>query len=755
MKQRHFERIVREISAHQKVLFFALLSFGVGLMIFSKARLIEAQPATASINLTPSVRYQTMGGWEATAQAGELYSPSWNIYKNSLLDSAVGDLGLNRMRLEIVSGVENPTDYFSQWRSGQITESQYNSRRFEIINDNSSSDSINPSGFKWSSLDSTINALILPMRARLQARGESLWVNVNYVDFGPSSFEHKNNPQEYAEFVLATYQHMQGTYGFVPDSWEVVLEPDTSSASWSASQVAQAIKAAGDRLIANGYTPNFVAPATVNASNAPLFIDQIAQTAGAMSYVSEFSYHRYCCASETVLQNISNRAVQFNKRSAMLEWIGADYTTLHEDIKLGRNSSWQQYCLAGPISWGPDNGDRYYIVDDSNVANPALIMGSRTKFIRQYFKYVRAGAVRIEALSNHSNFDPVAFINTDGKYVVVVKTLTGGAINLSGLAPATYGVKYTTANQYDINLPNITVSAGQPLTTTIPDAGVITIYSVVGGPSPTPSPTPAPTSTPAPTATPTTSPTAVPTATPPQSPTPFPTASPTSTPGACIPTLTMTEVFPGSLAAFTSVSAGQNSIIVDVADTGIGLQGLTLISALNADITIPSFPSGTLEPVTMTFAIRDASLPADFTLRASARSSAILITARCAVVLATPTPTPQGTPTPVVTPTPSSGTCTPLLTVTEIFPGSLATFDAIVPGPGSVTVDAVDAGIGLQAYTLVSSGNADVTIPLFPLSTTGPVTATFTVPNAGSPVDFSLRASQRRTAVLIRAQCGN
>lgn len=510
MKQRH-----SEISAHQKALFSALLLFGVGLVIFSKARLIEAQPATANVNLTPSIRYQTMGGWEATAQAGQLYSPSWNIYKNGLLDSAVSDLGLNRMRLEIVSGVENPTDYFSQWRSGQITENQYNSRRFEIINDNSSSDSINPSGFRWSSLDSTINELILPMRSRLQARGESLWLNVNYVDFGSSSFEHKNNPLEYAEFVLATYQHMQAAYGFVPDSWEVVLEPDSSSANWSASQVAQAIKAAGDKLIVNGFTPNFVAPATVNAANAPLFIDQIAQTAGAMSYVGEFSYHRYCCATETVLQNISNRAIQFNKRSAMLEWIGADYTTLHEDLKLGRNSSWQQYCLAGPISWGPDSGDRYYVVDDSNASNPILTMGSRTKFLRQYFKYVRAGAVRIEASSNHPNFDPVAFVNSDGKYVVVVKTLTGGSINLSGLAPAIYGIKYTTANQYDVNLPSASIFASQPLTTAIPEAGVITIYSAGSGPSPTPTntptPTPTPTATPAPSVTPTPSPTATPT----------------------------------------------------------------------------------------------------------------------------------------------------------------------------------------------------------------------------------------------------
>jgi hypothetical protein len=326
-------------------------------------------------------------------------------------------------------------------------------------------------------LDNSIDNIVLPLRSRLQARGESLWVNINYIDFGSSTFEHKNNPAEYAEFVLATYQHMQSKYGFVPNSWEVILEPDNAGASWSATQVAQALKAAGDLLVANSFTPNFIGPSTVNAANAPVYIDQIAQTTGAMQYVSEFSYHRYCCATDTVLQNISSRAVQYGKRTAMLEWISADYNTIHQDLKQARNSSWQQYTLAGPLSWGPDNGDRYYLIDDSSTTNPIITMGSRTKFLRQYFKFIRTGAQRIEALSGNTSFDPLAFINTNGKYVVVVKTAAGGSFTIQGLAAGTYGIKYTTASQYNIDLPDVTLTPGQSLTTNIPAAGVITVYA--------------------------------------------------------------------------------------------------------------------------------------------------------------------------------------------------------------------------------------------------------------------------------------
>ena len=449
----------------------------VTVIVVSRNTSIVIPPTGDTITLNAAVNYQTTGGWEATAETGRLYSAAWNNYKNQLFDQAVNDLGINRLRVEITSGAENPVDYYAQWRGGQISENQYNAKRYEIINDNADPNTINPNGFKWTALDGVMDEVALPMRQRLQSRGETLWLNINYVDFGSSTFEHKDNPAEYAEFVLATYQHLQSRYGFAPDSWEVVLEPDTSTANWTAAQIGQAIKAAGDLLTARGFTPNFIAPSTTNAANAPVYIDQIAQTAGAMSYIGEFSYHRYCCAITTVLQNIVNRAAQYNKRTAMLEWIGADYNTLHEDLKLARNSSWQQFTLAGPLIWGPDDGSRYFLIDDANTASPTIITGSRTRFLQQYFRFIRSGARRIEAASSSVNFDPLAFINRNGKYAVIVKAAAIGALSILNLPAGNYGVKYTTAAEYNIDLPDVSIVAGQPLNANIPTAGVITIYA--------------------------------------------------------------------------------------------------------------------------------------------------------------------------------------------------------------------------------------------------------------------------------------
>ena len=157
----------------------------------------------------------------------------------------------------------------------------------------------------------------------------------------------------------------------------------------------------------------------------------------------------------------------------MLEHMGSTYQDLHNDLKLGRNSAWQQYTLA---YCSGDNGGSYYWVDQSNPNNPVVKMGSRTKFLRQYFKFIRSGAVRIGATGDNSNFDPLAFINKNGTYVVVVKASQAGSFTVQGLPAGVYGIKYTTESQYDVNLPSQTIQNGQSLTTSIPGSGVITIY---------------------------------------------------------------------------------------------------------------------------------------------------------------------------------------------------------------------------------------------------------------------------------------
>jgi hypothetical protein len=426
------------------------------------------------IVLNPEIKYQTISGWEATSQSGQLVCAGFDQYKNELFDEAVNDLGINRLRLEIKSGIENPVDYFTQYVNGQITRDEWKANWYTIINDNSEHDILNANGFQFNELDYEIDRVVQPMRERLQANGETLFVNLNYVDFGSSAFEHKTNPEEYAEFVLATYQHIQAKYGWVPDAWEVILEPDTN-ASWSAPQIGNAIAATAVKLQAHEFTPNFIAPSTTNMSNSVSMFDQLIQIPGVLPYISELAYHRYTGVSDASLQAIASRAVQYGINSSMLEHIGSGYQDLHNDLKMGRTSAWQQFTLGFCTN---DNGAQYYWIDVSNPNNPSVNMGSRTKFLRQYFKYIRTGAVRIEAVSDSNDFDPLAFINPNGSFVIVVKAETGGALNILGLPEGNYKINYTTDHQYNIDLPNVSLKAGQELETAIPEKGVITIYTL-------------------------------------------------------------------------------------------------------------------------------------------------------------------------------------------------------------------------------------------------------------------------------------
>src|SRR5262249_33422163 len=299
-------------------------------------------PQQVVITLNPRSPRQTMLGWEATAQAGQTdFRDLFPKYKDALFDAVVNDLGINRVRLPIQDGSENPVDYFTKFYNGQISRSEWRAHWYEVINDNDDPFVINPAGFQFASMDQTIDTVVLPLKQRVEARGEKLYINLNYVDFGPSVFEHKNYPEEYAEFMLATFLHLRDKYGWTPDAIEVVLEAD--NAGWKGTQLGQAIVATGDRLKAYGFQPAFVVPSATDMRNAIALFDELIQVPRVTQYVSELSYHRYGGVADENLQTIGNRSLQYGIQAAHLELIGANYLDLHKDLTLARDSSWAQF----------------------------------------------------------------------------------------------------------------------------------------------------------------------------------------------------------------------------------------------------------------------------------------------------------------------------------------------------------------------------------------------------------------------------
>jgi len=290
-----------------RVVFRGVCSTALFLICMCSAQLF----AQNVISLDPTKTYQTMTGWEVVDFSQEwlpcgaqctdsnlngfgYINPAQPQYEDTLAFQLVNKVGYNRVRLEVWCGFENPVDRWTQYATQQITTSTYSSTyRYQVINDNADPNVINNGGFQWSFLDMKIDRDILPLKKYIEANGEHLYINLQYVCFQPSVTAHET-PSEYAEMVLATYQHMQSKYGFVPDLWSVILEPDANT-HWASTQgttEGQAVKAAGDKLVANGFTPHFVVANTECIANAITYFDNIRAVPGAMAYISEIGYHR-------------------------------------------------------------------------------------------------------------------------------------------------------------------------------------------------------------------------------------------------------------------------------------------------------------------------------------------------------------------------------------------------------------------------------------------------------------------------------
>ena len=199
---------------------------------------------------------------------------------------------------------------------------------------------------------------------------------------------------------------------------------------------------------------------------------------GVPQALNEFAYHRYgTIPTMSQLRNVGQRGAQYGMRTAMLEHGGSGHDDLHEDLTLANVSAWQQFGLA--FCSDQDGGGVYLPIYGAKLGQntPSVQTGRLTKYLRQYFRYVALRAVRVGATTSDARFAPVAFRNLNGKYVVVVKASAAGTFTVGGLPAGSYGIDYTTDSDYMRALPDVTISGAQALATSIPTAGVLTLFA--------------------------------------------------------------------------------------------------------------------------------------------------------------------------------------------------------------------------------------------------------------------------------------
>lgn len=429
-------------------------------------------PSEADVTVDTTRRFQTIvGGWPAVAQACHFECPNlWPQYADELFDAAVEDLGLTSIRLEVRSGSEHPEDPAQRFLDGEISFSEWKQTWYRIVNDNGDPLTIDPAGFQFTELDATVEDVVLPVRQRLAARGEDLYVTLTYVDFGNSEFRHRDHPEEYAEFLLATVRHLEEAYSLVPDAVEIILEPDV--AGWSAVPAGEALVAAAERLRDAGYDPDIVAPSHSGMSGSVSFFDDMTQVDGVLDEITDLSYHRYRGVSDQALSDIADRADDHGLRTAMLEHIGSGHEDLYEDLTVANNSSWQQFSLGEPRA---DLGSRQGIYIGVHPQTLEARLMELARFLSEYFRAIRLGAVRVAATSDLDRLKPVAFVNEDGRHVVVVAASEEGSFTITGLPAGTYEVGHTTADERVEVAKEVTLEANGVAEVSIPGAGVLSL----------------------------------------------------------------------------------------------------------------------------------------------------------------------------------------------------------------------------------------------------------------------------------------
>lgn len=426
----------------------------------------------ADVIVETTRRFQTIvGGWPAVAQVCHFECPNlWPQYAEELFDAAVEDVGLTSIRLEVRSGSEHPEDPAQRFLDGEISFSEWKQTWYTIVNDDGDPRTIDPAGFHFTELDATVEDVVLPVRQRLAARGEDLYVTLTYVDFGNSQFRHRDHPEEYAEFLLATFQHLEERYGLVPDAFEVILEPDV--AGWSAVPAGEALVAAAERLRDAGYDPAVVAPSLASMSGSVSFFDDMTQVDGVLDEITDLSYHRYRGVSDQALSDIADRANDHGVRTAMLEHIGSGHEVLYEDLTVAGNSSWQQFSLAWVREDLGGRQSNYLAVHPETLE---VRLTNFARFLSEYFRAIRLGAVRVAATSDLDRLKPVAFVNEDGRHVVVVAASEEGSFTITGLPAGTYEVGHTTADERVEVAKEVTLEANGVAEVSIPGAGVLSL----------------------------------------------------------------------------------------------------------------------------------------------------------------------------------------------------------------------------------------------------------------------------------------
>ena len=275
--------------------------------------------------------------------------------------------------------------------------------------------------------------------------GEKLVVNVCYVAFVNSRRNLHEDPEEYAEFALATMLHLRNKYGVTPERWEVILEPDVAG-RWSGKRIGQTILATSRRFSEHGIRVGFIAPSTTNMRTASYYFDDMLRVDGALPHLAELSYHRYSGVSRGALARLTERSNKYHVPISMLElWFGrAGPDVLFEDLEAGA-VAFQNRVVGG-------------LVADARKGN--MTLNEDVRYNGALFRAVRPGAVRVGTTSSADSLKALAFTRPHGGVVTALRATAASNAVVRGLPAGDYVVTTVTKSGETDRVPAVRAANG-------------------------------------------------------------------------------------------------------------------------------------------------------------------------------------------------------------------------------------------------------------------------------------------------------
>jgi len=414
-----------------------------------------AQAGDVTVIIRPDVRFQTIMGWSVMPRYPQVSAE----VRDQVLDEAAADLGLTWLHWTVPSG------------------NRGDGRSWEWTNDDGDPCHSNWPAFNTGAVDRSVRTWVLPFKRRVEQRGDRFGLMITQTFHNGGSTGRVPpwllaNPAEFAEYASSLILHLGNEHHIEVACYVICKDAGESLDNpFETPVAAEMAKAVGARFKALGLPTSILFPECHDANTCWRFIQEVRDDSDLWPFVGMVGYHLYGGAMRnTDRPRIRDFAAAKGLPTGHAGSDGITLDTLYDDLTTGGVSYWSIGGLGGA-----QPGGHFYI----QLNNTSFSRGPQYWQYRQVTRYVRPGAVRVEAASDDPAVRALAFVR-DGRPTAVLINNTPPAqpraATLRNLPPGNYGLCRSVAARPYEELGVKTVGADGSLSVALPADSVLTVY---------------------------------------------------------------------------------------------------------------------------------------------------------------------------------------------------------------------------------------------------------------------------------------